>query len=221
MVPGIWIAWRNMSYETSAEPPVCVKLKLQPQLSLLPAEICSGRPLPVSFQPYCQPSTELAYDLTLFVVPVQFQLVPQPIRSPCWQVDQIDCVPEPLLAPHSLLLIQYLPSVIEAAFVDEVFAFALGVQVRLVGSRQAPKRQLVPLPQIFPQLPQFFPSVFRFVQAAPQAVCPVGNWQTPVTQVAPVAHTVPQAPQLAVLAVMSLQLPPQSPWPVGHLQALS
>jgi hypothetical protein len=125
-----------------------------------------------------------------------------------------------VLAPHSLLLIQYLPSVIEAAFVDDLLACAVGVQVRLLGSRQAPKRQLVPLPQTFPQLPQFFPSVFRFVQAALHAVCPVGHWQTPVTQVAPVAQTVPQAPQLAVLAVMSLQLPPQSPCPVGHLQAL-
>src|SRR5580692_10554883 len=134
LVPGIWIACRNMSYETSAEPPDWVKLKLQPQLSWLPAEICSGKPLLLSFQPYCQPSTELEYDLTLFVVPVQFQLVPQPIRSPCWQVDQIDCVPEPVLAPHSLLLIQYLPSVIEAAFVDDLLACAVGVQVRLLGS---------------------------------------------------------------------------------------
>ena len=71
-----------MSYETSAEPPDWVKLKLQPQLSWLPAEICSGRPLSVSFQPYCQPSTELEYDFTLLVVPVQLQLVPQPIGSP-------------------------------------------------------------------------------------------------------------------------------------------
>jgi hypothetical protein len=118
------------------------------------------------------------------------------------------------------LLIQYLPSVIDASLVDDLFACALGVQVRLVGSRQAPKRQLVPLPQTFPQLPQFFPSVFMFVQAALQAVCPVGHWQTPLTQLAPVAQMVPQAPQLAVLEVMSLQLPPQSPWPVGHLQAL-
>jgi hypothetical protein len=57
--------------------------------------------------------------LTLLLVPVQFQLVPQPIRSPCWHVDQIDCVPEPLLAPHRLLLIQYLPSVIDALLVDD------------------------------------------------------------------------------------------------------
>ena len=79
-------------------------------------------------------------------------------------------MPEPVPAPHWLLLIQYLPSVIDAALVDELLAFALGVQVRLVGSRQAPKRQLVPLPQTFPQAPQFFPSVFRFVQAPLQAV---------------------------------------------------
>ena len=195
-------------------------MKLQPQLSLLDDEICSGSPLVVSFQPNCQPSTELAYDLTLLLVPVQFQLVPQPMRSPCWQVDQIDWVPEPVLAPHSLLLIQYLPSVIEAPLVDDLFAFELGVQVRLVGSRQAPNRHCVPLPQTVPHLPQFFASVFMSVQAPLQAVWPVGQVQAPLTQVAPVAQALPQAPQLVVLARMSLQAPPQSPCPVGQMQAL-
>ena len=66
-----------------AAPPDWVMVKSQPQVSFLPDEICSGSPEVVSLQPHCQPSTVLAYVLTWFAVPVQFQLVPQPIRSPC------------------------------------------------------------------------------------------------------------------------------------------
>ena len=121
-----------------------VMVKSQPQLIFLPDEICTGIPVFVTFQPHCQPNTALANDLTAFVVPDQFQLLPQPIRSPCWQVDQIDCVPEPVPAPHQLLLIQYLPRMIVASRADAWFARALGEQARLLGSRQPPNRHMVP-----------------------------------------------------------------------------
>ena len=108
-----------------------------------------------------------------------------------------------------------------ASRVELVLAWTLGAHVRLVGSRQAPKRQLVPAPQTVPHLPQFWGSVFTALQAPLQATCCVGQVQTPLMQVAPVAHTLPQAPQFTVLVVTSLHTPLQSAEPVAHLQALS
>jgi hypothetical protein len=132
----------------------------------------------------------------------------------------MDCVPEPVPAPHQLLLIQYLPRRIDASLADCVFALELGEHARELGSRHPPKRQLVPEPQTVPHLPQFALSVLRVLQAPLQAVWSVGHWQTPLTQVAPVAHALPHVPQLTVLDRTSLHVPPQSAWPVAHLQAL-
>src|SRR4029077_8393168 len=121
---------------------------------------------------------------------------------------------------HQLLLTQYLPSVIDASRVDDVFACALGAHERLAGSRHAPNRQLVPAPQTVPHLPQFWRSLNTALQAPLHATWSVGQVHTPVMQVAPVAHTVPQVPQFTVLDVTSLHTPLQSAWPVAHRQAL-
>src|ERR1044071_3169109 len=86
LVPAMARVWTNMSHETSAEPPDWVMLNDHPQLRFLPDDSWIGSPEFDRRHPNCQPSTVLAYDLTWLLVPVQFQLVPQPIRSPCWQV---------------------------------------------------------------------------------------------------------------------------------------
>src|ERR1043165_8158690 len=100
-----------MSHETSAEPPDWVMLNDHPQLRFLPDDSWIGSPEFDRRHPNCQPSTVLASDLTWLLVPVQFKLVSQPIRSPSWQVDQMVLLPLPLLAPHQLLFTQYLPRV--------------------------------------------------------------------------------------------------------------
>jgi hypothetical protein len=158
--------------------------------------------------------------LTAFVVPVHDQLVPHPIRSPCWHVDQIVFEPEPEEAPHQLLLTQYLPSVMNAFRVAVEFALAAGEHVTLLGSRHAPKRHCVAPVHVVPHVPQFCGSENTALQTPLQGTWSVGHWHTPLTQVAPVAHALPHIPQFTVLAVMSLHDPPQSPWPFGHLQAL-
>src|SRR5262245_50024143 len=178
-------------------------VKAQPQLIFLPDEICTDMPVFVTFHPQCHPSTLLAYDLTWFAVPVHIQLVPQPIRSPCWQVDQIVFWPEPVLAPHQLLLIQYLPSEIDAPLVVALVAWAAGVHETLLGSMHPPNRHCVLAPQTVPHLPQFWGSVNTALQAPLQATWSVGHWHTPVTQVAPDAQTLPQVPQFVLVDMTS------------------
>jgi len=140
--------------------PAGVTVKSQPQLTALVEDSCSGNPVLVTFQPHCQPNTRLAYVFTAPAVPVQLKDVPQPTRSPVWQLLQMHWLPVPLMEPHSLLFTQYLPSKIEASLVQELFALA-PVQLTLLGSMHAPYRQLVLPEHALPHVPQFLASLFK------------------------------------------------------------
>ncbi len=56
--------------------------KSQLDLTVSGPESWTGRPLFEFRQPQCQPSTELAKDLTLYCPPLQDQSVVQPMVSP-------------------------------------------------------------------------------------------------------------------------------------------
>jgi hypothetical protein len=108
----------------------------------------------------------------------------------------------------------------DASLVQELLAF-VPVQLTLLGSMQAPYKQLVLPEQAVPHAPQFLASAVRSTHLPLHAVWPVGHAQTPAVHAPPVGQVVPHAPQFVVLARMSTQalFVPQAPSPVGQRQA--
>src|SRR5579883_425335 len=220
--PGFEIVCSHVSNDTSIVP-VCDTVKSQPQLTALPAAICTGSPVLVTFQPYCQPKTRLANVLTPPVPVVQFQLVPQPTRSPVWHVPQTHCWPLvlPLATPHWLLFTQYLPMSTDALAVQLLPVIGAVPQLTLLGSMHPPYRHCVPATvQVVPHAPQLLGSVFVSTHVPAQTDCPAGHAHKPPEHDAPEAHAV-HPPQWATLAVTSTHCPPapHGPSPVGQRHA--
>lgn len=93
-----------------------------------------------------------------------------------------------------------------ASLVHELFCCE-PLQVRVVGSRQAPERQLVLPLQVLPHAPQLLLSELGSTHLPLQAICAPGQAQLPPVQLAPVAQALPHLPQLLVLACTSTQAP--------------
>jgi hypothetical protein len=78
---------------------------------------------------------------------------------------------------------------------------------------------VVPEPQVFPQTPQLFGSVFSLTHMLPHGVVPPGQafWQEPPVHAVPEAHTCPHAPQLFRSVLWSTHRLAHKVLPVGQL----
>lgn len=87
-----------------------------------------------------------------------------------------------------------------------------------VGQVHAPPAQ-VPVPQLVPQVPQFFGSVVRLTQVPPQlSGVAVGQVHAPLVHVAPVGHFVVHEPHAVTSLERSTHAVPQFTLPAGQTQ---
>ena len=93
-----------------------------------------------------------------------------------------------------------------APLVHELFCCE-PLQASVLGSKQAPDKQLVLAAHVLPQAPQLFSSALASTHTPLQSICEPGQVHAPLAQVAPLAHLLPHLPQLLVLACTSTQAP--------------
>jgi hypothetical protein len=208
-----------------------------PQAPQLLLSVCALTQVPLqSVVPVAQPQTPAVHTRPVAQVrPQAPQLVrsvcvlthtrPQSVepvghrQAPIWHVEPIaQAVPQaPQLALSLCVLTQ-----VGAAAIGVQSTWPIGHEGRVVP--HTPARQVCPVAQVRPHIPQLASSTWRSAQTAvapvPQSIWPMVQpavpVQVPPAQVWPIAQVRPHIPQLAVSVMTLAQAAPQRVWPIGH-----